>query len=816
VQKAIAGILLALLSLLSTVLAADDDYARNAGQTMGRAAGGGPIEAIWANPALLGTQRIPRTGLALLPFSNYGMSYWSDALQVPLFIDYIHLAVLEGNESFNHRIRAGMGVGKMRDSAAVQHIRSNFPHGARLYSDLTIGILSFSMRRMAFAVNTEAHGELSLPSPALVALVNDSARFNLDALDFSSFGQHTIWASNARVAVGTPLPSTKVNAFLRLPKTAIGVRATYIMGHSYLKTRADSAYGNHGVWRARYQSAGAGLSPGGFRTPINGHGYNLDFGAVLYGERAGLSIQVENIGSIFWIRDIAEGSYSLNESNLRYNDYFPPSGRDTLKHKSFATQQPTTLSIGYSYEWQPPVNAAKVVRLLAHSLYGAATFRYVLRDYPGIAAGPAGSVGVASGMLKGHLPVSLGWGFGGAEKIGSAIGLGADFGNPRLDIYYKAVGSPVWNPTRGFELGLSFCGAWKFDRDWDNDRIVDKLDKCRDIPEDRDGFQDSDGCPDPDNDSDGIADNLDSCPDNAEDLDSVADNDGCPDFDNDLDGVPDVRDSCPKQAEDPDGFDDADGCPDFDNDNDSLPDLSDGCPNQAEDFDGVSDSDGCPDFDNDSDGVADTVDKCPDAAEDRDGFNDADGCPDLDNDGDGIADSVDKCPDSAEVMNRYLDDDGCPDALPSAPETKKSPAIQYLPLDSVFYFEPGMAEVNPAQKASLLAICALLTQNSKTHFAIQGHSDSIGEPGFNLALSVARANNVRDFLISQGIDGARLVAIGYGKDLPLAANTTATGRAVNRRVDFAYIDTRDDFARLIKKQAGQQKLLKTWRGRGKG
>ena len=114
-----------------------------------------------------------------------------------------------------------------------------------------------------------------------------------------------------------------------------------------------------------------------------------------------------------------------------------------------------------------------------------------------------------------------------------------------------------------------------------------------------------------DTDGDGILDDVDKCPDQPEDFDGFQDDDGCPDFDNDGDGIPDIKDKCPDTPEDFDGFQDDDGCPDIDNDMDGIPDSLDQCPNQAEDFDGFQDDDGCPDFDNDSDGVPDSVDNCP-------------------------------------------------------------------------------------------------------------------------------------------------------------------------------------------------------------
>jgi OOP family OmpA-OmpF porin len=100
------------------------------------------------------------------------------------------------------------------------------------------------------------------------------------------------------------------------------------------------------------------------------------------------------------------------------------------------------------------------------------------------------------------------------------------------------------------------------DKDTDGDGIPDSIDKCPNEPEDKDGFQDEDGCPDPDNDGDGILDKDDKCPNEAEDKDGFQDEDGCPDPDNDGDGILDVNDKCPNEPETVNGYQDEDGCPD--------------------------------------------------------------------------------------------------------------------------------------------------------------------------------------------------------------------------------------------------------------
>jgi OmpA-OmpF porin, OOP family len=127
--------------------------------------------------------------------------------------------------------------------------------------------------------------------------------------------------------------------------------------------------------------------------------------------------------------------------------------------------------------------------------------------------------------------------------------------------------------------------------DRDGDGIPDDEDACPDDPEDYDGYEDADGCPeDQDSDGDGIPDSRDLCPLEPEDMDGYQDADGCPEPDNDLDGLVDAVDRCPTDPEDFDGWQDEDGCLDPNNDGDALPDVDDKCPNEP----GPKDEEGCP------------------------------------------------------------------------------------------------------------------------------------------------------------------------------------------------------------------------------
>jgi OmpA-OmpF porin, OOP family len=293
-----------------------------------------------------------------------------------------------------------------------------------------------------------------------------------------------------------------------------------------------------------------------------------------------------------------------------------------------------------------------------------------------------------------------------------------------------------------------------------------------------------------DRDGDGLKDDIDKCPDDPEDFDGFEDEDGCPDPDNDRDGIPDVDDKCPNIPEDKDGFEDEDGCPEGnknDRDGDGILDDVDKCPDDPEDFDQFQDEDGCPDPDNDQDGILDVDDLCPNDPEDKDGFEDEDGCPDPDNDKDRILDKDDKCPNEPETYNGFEDEDGCPDR---GRVVVTDTSIEIL---DMVYFEYDKAIIKKESYPILDAVAATLQGNPSIQLIeIQGHTDERGDDAYNLDLSDRRAHSVREYLIGKGVDENRLTAQGYGETQPLDRAHNEKAWAKNRRVAFLILKRATD------------------------
>ena len=338
----------------------------------------------------------------------------------------------------------------------------------------------------------------------------------------------------------------------------------------------------------------------------------------------------------------------------------------------------------------------------------------------------------------------------------------------RVALRFEARG--IYAPKTGFaggdwaghiigSAGLSlFLGAGA--RDLDADGVPDRRDACPGTP--TGAVVDAQGCP-TDSDRDKVYNGLDACPNTVEG--AQVDARGCP-TDTDADGVVDGIDQCPGT---PTGARvDARGCP-TDADGDAVADGIDQCPNTP--AGATVDATGCP-TDTDKDGVYDGLDRCPGTPPGTE--VDSAGCQrSRDTDGDGVDDSKDKCPGTA--AGTRVDAAGCPILFTEA----RTPVI----LRGVT-FETGKSALKPESYTVLDIVAASLVANPDIRIEIAGHTDNTGSAATNERLSQSRAEAVRAYLASKGVAPDRMVAKGYGPSVPVAPNTTAAGRAQNRRVEL--------------------------------
>ncbi|MBN1208255.1 MAG: OmpA family protein [Myxococcaceae bacterium] len=291
------------------------------------------------------------------------------------------------------------------------------------------------------------------------------------------------------------------------------------------------------------------------------------------------------------------------------------------------------------------------------------------------------------------------------------------------------------------------------DLDDDNDGVKNRDDAC---PTDG-GKVDAKGCPLKDEDKDGVEDVADKCPAVA----GAATAAGCPDQDGD--GVQDSEDKCPALK----GPADRNGCPD--QDGDGLDDSADKCPAEA----GPVDRQGCPAKDADNDGLLDENDACPSEA----GLPELKGCPAKDSDNDTLADHLDNCPSEAGPANNQ----GCPAAQKQLVAIKQD----RIEIKDMVYFDSGKSSIQARSNTLLDQMAKVLNEHPEiVKVVIEGHTDDRGPADFNRTLSQQRAEAVREYLAKKGVAMDRMEPKGYGPDRPVQPNTTAAGRAANRRVDF--------------------------------
>ena len=84
----------------------------------------------------------------------------------------------------------------------------------------------------------------------------------------------------------------------------------------------------------------------------------------------------------------------------------------------------------------------------------------------------------------------------------------------------------------------------------------------------------------------------------------------------------------------------------------------------------------------------------------------------------------------------------------------------------------------------LNSIATVLVQYPETRIIVNGYTDNVGSASYNVSLSERRAASVRNYLIQQGVSARRISYVGYGMENPRATNSTAAGRAENRRVEL--------------------------------
>lgn len=331
-----------------------------------------------------------------------------------------------------------------------------------------------------------------------------------------------------------------------------------------------------------------------------------------------------------------------------------------------------------------------------------------------------------------------------------SFGLGLRYnlaGNPRTylrlqarDVMFREVNATSFSQHIAATAGLTWVFRGRA-KDQDLDGVRNWLDRCRNTP--IGAKVDAHGCP-IDSDADSVFDGLDKCPNTPRGC--KVDKNGCP-IDSDGDGVCDGLDKC---ADTPKGA--------------------------------VVDANGCP-IDSDGDGVWDGLDKQPNTP--KGAVVDANGVA-VDTDGDGVPDGLDQCP--ATPAGLRVDAGGCPiEVSEHETELLDTGTIRIQNIN----FDVNKATIKAESDSVLDEVARILLQYPALTIEIGGHTDNSGKKDKNMVLSEARAKAVRGYLVGKypTLDATHFTVKGYGPTMPVAPNTSALGKAKNRRVEFKVTNT---------------------------
>ncbi|WP_299003029.1 OmpA family protein [uncultured Tenacibaculum sp.] len=142
------------------------------------------------------------------------------------------------------------------------------------------------------------------------------------------------------------------------------------------------------------------------------------------------------------------------------------------------------------------------------------------------------------------------------------------------------------------------------------------------------------------------------------------------------------------------------------------------------------------------------------------------------------------------------------EALPGAEVERVGEGIKLTLGENAVRFDTNKASLTSTAKANLDKLVPVFKDYQNTDIVIYGYTDSTGSVEYNQTLSEKRANSVKNYLASKGLNNSRFETKGLGVNDPIATNETAEGRSKNRRVEFAIV-ANEQMIQEAKKEAGQ-------------
>ncbi|MDR2578540.1 MAG: DUF5723 family protein [Chitinispirillales bacterium] len=466
-----------------------DNNPVSTGSTQPMSRGASVYDGGFGNPALVGLNRFPRSSLSLLPTS---VALWSDKLAPP-FNRYLLTSPLDFERYFAAYLTNifeksfGLDAGNqyLSPERVSEILTEELRGGVGIYIGAQTSPFMFATRGFALNVRSYTDVDLRIPEGMLLPFFSETAGLTAgNTLDLSNFRVDAVWASEIAVKLGFSTVLPVMRDHLGLNRGAAGAGVKLVLGHGYLKADTDNnstlAYDsveNKYVADARVDIISIGTGLHGdysfsdsllWKRPIAGQGWGLDFGAVFHNDNHFVSVDVQDIGMIFWDgKQVYRATHEYEKDFDIFditNDFREMFNIDSLEptNQYMVTWLPTSFNLGYNYFYEIPKDWA------GHTLLGYVSAGGSYRQQIVLGPGrntfvPRLALGATAGLLDGYLPVRYGLILGGPESLASSVGIGFDLKYVSFDASYKAVGGPFLIASRGFEaaLGLTFRWGWK-------------------------------------------------------------------------------------------------------------------------------------------------------------------------------------------------------------------------------------------------------------------------------------------------------------------------------------------------------------------
>ncbi|GBU20618.1 hypothetical protein R80B4_00497 [Fibrobacteres bacterium R8-0-B4] len=410
------------------------------------------IDRSWAigNPALAGLESRGQNRLSLFPTS---VSIWNDKIALPFGVPTSGYLTSLMRESFG--LRGGLSPDEVSDK-----LTDKLGGGITLYGAAQSTPVDFSAPGLGFNVRMYGGADAKIPGGLFKLFFSETDGLLAgNTLDLSDTRVSALWATEIGFRLGRGLDVPFIADFLSLDEGAVGAGVKLLYGHYYysVEARENSAFSYDTLSNKYKMDAGFDVLKA-----EGGYGLGFDFGAVFRNGSHAVSIDVQDIGFIRWDgANALRGTTSSGEIDLDNLDFADFVKAKVRPGESYVLWLPTSLNAGYAYFLDMTSIYGYGFGLTMSYLAASLTYNQQLALGPGKNTYTPRFIGGAKlGFLRGYLPLRYGITAGGTEKIASTVGIGFDGKHRSADLSFKAVGSPILIPKKGFEISFSQTSLW--------------------------------------------------------------------------------------------------------------------------------------------------------------------------------------------------------------------------------------------------------------------------------------------------------------------------------------------------------------------